>query len=239
VFEPNFRGSTGHGRSYMRAGHGDFGNGRVQQDIVDGVRWLLGQGIGDARRVGIVGHSFGGYSTLLGVTFQPDLFKVGVAGAAPADFAWSMRWLVDSGDQGARADRSLVQALRAMSVDPRDPVARARLHAQSPQAHADGMHRPLLLLAGGADRTVPIRAVTHYAATLRSLGTPVTLLVEPGGGHSPVGPIPREAYLFAMELMLQRHLGGQPPEPPGSRLRAYLRENLRLAGPEFTELTKR
>lgn len=53
--------------------------------------------------------------------------------------------------------------------------------------------------------------------------------MEPNGGHSPVNLIPREAYLFAMETMLQRHLGGPQPEPAGQRLRAYLRENLRLA----------
>ena len=233
VFQSNFRGSTGHGRDYTFAARGDFGNGRVQQDIVDGVQWLLARGIGDAQRVGIVGHSFGGYSALLGLTFQPELFKVGVAGSPPADFGWSMRWLLDTGDQGALPDRSLLHTLQALSVDPDDPAARARLASQSPRANAARMQRPLLLIAGGADRTVAIRSVTSYAATLRVLDRPVTLLVEPGGGHSPVDPVPREAYLFAMETMLQRHLGGPKPEQPGQRLSTYLRQNLRLAGPEF------
>ncbi len=235
VFQSNFRGSTGHGRAYTFASHGDYGNGRVQQDIVEGVRWLLAQGIGDAQRVGIVGHSFGGYSTLLGLTFQPDLFKVGVAGSPPADFGWNMEWLLASGDQGDLPDRSLLQTLRALSVDPGDAVSRARLRVQSPQANAARMRSPLLLMAGGADRTVPIRAVTHYAATLQALHRPLTLLVEPGGAHSPVDLVPREAYMFAMETMLQRHLGGAQPDPPGQRLRAYLRENLRSVGPEFRE----
>jgi acetyl esterase/lipase len=233
VFQSNFRGSTGHGRAYTFASNGDYGNGRVQRDIVEGTRWLLARGIGDANRVGIVGHSFGGYSTLLGLTFQPELFKVGVAGAPPADLGWGMRWLVQSGDQGDLPDRSLKHTLAALSLDATDPVTYARLHAQSPQANAAKMRRPLLIMAGGADRTVAIREVVNYTATLRSLGRPVTLLVEPGGGHSPVDPIPREAYLFAMETMLQKHLGGPVPEAPGQRLRAYLRENLRLAGPEF------
>lgn len=239
VFQSNFRGSTGHGRDYTFAARGDFGNGRVQQDIVDGVRWLLAHGIGDAHRVGIVGHSFGGYSTLLGLTFQSELFKVGVAGAAPADFGWSMRWLLDAGDQGALPDRSLLHTLQALSVDPADAESRKRLHAQSPQANVARMQRPLLLMAGGADRTVPIRSVTHYAATLRALDRAVTLLVDPGGGHSPVDPIPREAYLFGMETMLQGHLGGPKPEAPGQRLRTYLRENLRLAGPEFAGFARK
>ncbi len=233
VFQSNFRGSTGHGRAYTFASNGDYGNGRVQRDIVEGVRWLLAQGIGDRQRIGIVGHSFGGYSTLLGLTFQPELFRVGVAGAPPSDLGWGMRWLVEAGEQGDLPDRSLRHTLAALSLDATDPATYARLHAQSPQANAAMMRRPLLVMAGGADRTVAIRDVTHYAATLKTLRRPVTLLVEPNGGHSPVDPIPREAYLFAMETMLQKHLGGSAPEPPGPRLRAYLRENLRLAGPEF------
>lgn len=233
VFQSNFRGSTGHGRAYTFASNGDYGNGRVQQDIVEGVRWLLAQGIGDKDRVGIVGHSFGGYSTLLGLTFQPELFKVGVAGSPPADLGWSMRWLVDAGEQGDLPDRSLKHTLAALSLDPTDPATYARLHAQSPMIHAARMQRPLLIVAGGADRTVAIREVVNYTATLKAAKRPVTLLVEPNGGHSPVDPVPREAYLFGMEAMLQKHLGGELPEPPGQRLRAYLRENLRLAGPEF------
>lgn len=239
VLQSNFRGSTGHGRAYTFAPAGDYGNGRVQQDVVDGVRWLLAQGIGDKDRVGIVGHSFGGYSALLGLTFQPDLFKVGVAGSPPADLGWSMRWLIEFGEQGDLPDRSLQQTLRALALDATDPAIYARLHAQSPLVNAARMRRPLLVMAGGADRTVAIREVIHYVATLKAQGSPVTLLVEPGGGHSPVAPIPREAYLFAMETMLQRHLGGPEPEAPGPRLRAYLRENLRLAGPEFAGFAKK
>ena len=239
VFQSNFRGSTGHGRDYMLASGGDYGNGRVQRDIVEGVRFLLAQGIGDPDRVGIVGHSFGGYSTLLGVTFAPELFKVGVAGAPPADLGWSMQWLLDAGDQGALPDRSLLASLQALRIDPNDPETRARLHAQSPLANAARMRRPLLLMAGGADRTVAIREVVNYAAKLKTLGKPVSLYVEPGGGHSPVDPLPREAYAYLMEAMLHAHLGGVAPEPPGARLRAWLRANLRLAGPEFADLSGR
>lgn len=239
VFQSNFRGSTGHGLAYTFSSNGDYGNGRVQQDIVEGVRWLLAQGIGDKDRVGIVGHSFGGYSTLLGLTFSPALFKVGVAGSPPADLGWSMRWLLQAGDQGDLPDRSLKHTLAALSLDATDPVTYARLHAQSPLVNAAKMRRPLLIMAGGTDRTVAIREVVNYAATLKSRGQPVSLLVEPNGGHSPVDPVPREAYLFGMETMLQQHLGGALPEPPGQRLRAYLRENLRLAGPEFAAFAKK
>jgi dipeptidyl aminopeptidase/acylaminoacyl peptidase len=239
VFQTNFRGSTGYGRDYTFSARGDFGNGRVQQDIVDGVRYLLAQRIGDPDRVGIVGHSFGGYSTLQGLTFQPDLFKVGVAGSPPPDLGWGMRWLVASGDQGDLPDRSLVVTLRTLGMDPSDPATYARLHAQSPLANAARMGRPLLVMAGGADRTVAARGVIDYVARLRQLRKPVSLYVEPGGGHSPVAPMPREAYAYLMVQMLHAHLGGAAPDAPGAGLRAYLRANLRLAGPEFSALGKR
>jgi len=239
VFQTNFRGSTGYGRDYTFSAHGDFGNGRVQQDIVDGVRYLLAQRIGDPARVGIVGHSFGGYSTLQGLTFQPELFKVGVAGSPPPDLAWGMRWLVASGDQGDLPDRSLAVILRTLGMDPSDPATYARLHAQSPLANAARMARPLLVMAGGADRTVAARGVIDYVARLQLLGKPVSLYVEPGGGHSPVAPVPREAYAYLMVRMLHAHLGGSAPDAPGAGLRAYLRTNLRLAGPEFAGLAKR
>ena len=236
VFQSNFRGSTGHGRDYMFAAHGDYGNGRVQQDIIDGVRYLLAHGIGDPQRVGIVGHSFGGYSALLGVTFAPELFKVAVAGSPPADFAWSMRWLLDSGDQGALPDRSLAAALRALSVDPADPATYRRLHAQSPVANVSRLRRPVLILAGGADRVVAIREVINYAARLRRLGKPVSLYVEPGGGHAPVDKVPRDAYAYLTEAMLHAYLGGAAPDAPGAELRAYLQKNLRLADRELQPL---
>lgn len=239
VFQTNFRGSTGFGRDYTFAPRGDYGNGRVQQDIVDGVRYLLAQGIGDPQRVGIAGHSFGGYSALQGVTFQPELFKVGVAGSPPPDLAWGMRWLVASGDQGALPDRSLSLVLRALQMDPSDPATYARLHSQSPVANAALLRRPLLVMAGGADRTVAARGVIDYVARLQRLGKPVSLYVEPNGGHSPVAPVPREAYTYLMLEMLHAHLGGAAPEAPGAELRAYLRTNLRLAGPEFDGLGKR
>ncbi|MCX7512554.1 S9 family peptidase [Frateuria hangzhouensis] len=235
VFEPNFRGSTGYGRRYTLAAQGDFGNGRVQQDIVEGVRWLLGQGVGDARRVGIVGASFGGYSTLLGVTFQPELFKVGVAMVPPPDFAWDMRWIARSGE-ALQLSRYIPfkDWLRLLSLDLDDPVAMGRLHAQSPLAHAARMNRPLLLFAGGEDHRVAIRGVLGYAARLTLLGKDVNLLVDAEAGHhGSIQPVAREAQYYLTALMLHRHLGGAAPTPPGPALRDYLRHSLRIAGSDL------
>lgn len=232
VFEPNFRGSTGLGRQYLLAANGDFGNGRVQQDIVEGVRYLLGQGIGDAQRVGILGASFGGYSALQGVTFQPELFRVGVAAVPPADFGWVLRWYARGPDQMSRGV-PMKDTMRLLSLDPASDAVAQRLREQSPIANAARLQRPVLLLAGADDERVPIRSVLHYAARLQSLDKSVSLFVDAEGRHQLVDPVTREAYLYLLEAMFQRHLGGPPPAAPSRALRAALDKNLRLDGAQL------
>jgi dipeptidyl aminopeptidase/acylaminoacyl peptidase len=234
VFEPNFRGSTGHGRDYVFAARGDFGNGRVQQDIVEGTRYLLAQGIGDARRVGIAGGSFGGYSTLLGLTFQPQLFKVGVAIVPPPDFAWALAWVGRSSEALDLSDRiEYADWLRMLSLDLDDDATLARLHAQSPLANAGKLHRPLMLVASGEDHRVAIRGVIEYAAKLKLLDKDVSMLVDPEAGHSNDDPLAKEAAFYLLELMLHRHLGGAAPPPPDAALRDYLQRGLRIAGSDL------
>lgn len=234
VFQPQFRSSTGYGRDYVFAARGDFGNGRVQQDIVEGVRHLLAQGIGDAQRVGIAGASFGGYATLLGVTFQPELFKVGIAIVPPADFGWDLRWVARSNEALNLSRYIPFKAwLRTLSLDLDDGATMARLHAQSPLANAGRMSRPLLLIAGGADHRVAIRGVLEYAAQLQLQGKDVSLLVDAEAGHTNEDPLAKEAMFYLVERMLQRHLGGPAPAPPDALLREYLQHNLRLAGKDL------
>jgi len=232
VFESNFRGSTGHGRDYMRAGRGDFGNGRVQQDIVEGVRYLLAQGIGDRARVGIVGASFGGYSALQGVTFQPGLFKVGIAAVPPADLGWVLRWYAHSVDQMSPGI-PLSTSMRMLSLDPADANITERLRAQSPIANTGKVTRPLLLLAGGDDERVPVRSVTHYAAALKTLGKDFTLFIDAKGRHQLEDPRTREAYMYLMERILHRRLGGSAPKPPSKDLREHLRRDVLITGSDL------
>ena len=228
VFVPNFRSSTGHGRRHVLAARGDFtGDGPVQRDIVEGTRWLLANGIGDRERVGIIGASFGGYSTLLGVSYQPELFRVGIASVPPSDFGFVIREYLGA-NLPMQPGIPIKASMRALGVDPDDPALLARLAAGSPQAAAARMTRPLLLLAGGEDDRVPIRGVTHYAATLKRLGKDVSLLVDAEAGHGVADPRTREAYFYLEELLLQRALHGPAPEPPGKVLAAHLERTLRL-----------
>jgi dienelactone hydrolase len=222
VFEPNFRGSTGLGRDHLLAARGDFGNGRVQRDIVDGTRYLLDNGIGDPQRVAIQGASFGGYSALQGVTFEPELYRVAIAGVPPTDFGWTLRWAVTQSDLGDQPGTPLATRFKLLAVDPDNAEVMARLAAQSPLANALQLQRPVVLFAGGRDERVAIRSVTHYAATLRRLGKSVQLYVEADGGHALDEPLAREAWLYLLEQSLHLHLGGAAPEPPGASLRGWL-----------------
>lgn len=238
VFEPDPRSSTGHGRAYTMGAGGDFGNGRVQQDIVEGTRWLLANGIGDANRVGITGASFGGYSTLLGVTFQPELFKAGAALVPPPDFGWTLRWILRN-PEALQLDNVVPMRdwARMMGVDPSDAATMARLHAQSPLANATRMNRPLLIAAGGEDQRVGIAGVIEYAARLKLAGKDASLLIDADAGHSNREPVAREAWLFELEQIFHAHLGGAEPQPPDGEIRAYLRKGLRMAGKDFSQFS--
>ena len=133
VFEPNFRSSTGMGRHYVLSANKDFGDGIVQQDIIDGMRYVLSKGIGDPNKLAMFGHSFGGFSTLAALAFTPNLFKVGIAGAPPSDLANSIKQLSDN----QQNDEDKIRQIRLMKlgVDLNDQQDLQRLSAQSPDAN--------------------------------------------------------------------------------------------------------
>jgi dipeptidyl aminopeptidase/acylaminoacyl peptidase len=85
VFQPNFRGSSGFGKEFLNAGNHEWGTGYMQHDITDGVKHLINEGIADPERIGIMGGSYGGYATLAGVAFTPDLYAAGVSIVGPSN----------------------------------------------------------------------------------------------------------------------------------------------------------
>jgi dipeptidyl aminopeptidase/acylaminoacyl peptidase len=228
VFQPNFRASTGYGDKYMLAPGLDFGNGRVQRDMIEGVRWLNANGIGDPDRMAITGGSFGGYSTLLALTWNPDLFKFGLAMVPPPEFS---RTLADSAAADLPGDDVVPFALRVeeLGLPIKDDAAMQRIRATAPAAHPDRMNRPLVIMAGAQDRKVQLESVTSYVARLQALGKPVTLYVDPDEGHNARNPVVREAVAHLLERLLHQYLGAPPPAPPREEVAAYLAKTVQPA----------
>lgn len=224
VFEPNFRASAGYGLRYLTAAGSDLGNGRVQADIVDGVRWLLAQGVGDRQRLAIAGHSFGGYATLLALTHAPDLFQFGMAMMPPPDFARNVRALA-----AAPGQADLPLRLRDLGIDLDDGAAMRALAAAAPVRHVAQLSKPLLIMAGGKDSMVEIAAVTDYVASLQLSNKPVSFLLDPDEGHNPRQPLFLQARLYLLETLVHRHLGGPAPAAPSAELAGYLRNTLKAA----------
>lgn len=227
VFRPQFRGSTGYGRDYMRAAAADFGDGRVQSDIEEGTRYLLARGIGDPRRTAIVGASFGGYSTLQALSNGSRLYRVGIATVPPADFGWVMRWAATRTELGISQGVPFAAVLKLLGLDASDAGIARRLHAQSPRARAAAMRTPLLLIAAGRDERVPIRSVIDYAAQLKLLGAPVHIVVARKQPHSSRDRMATLANLYLIETMLQRHLGGPAATPPDTIVERWMAANFR------------
>jgi len=220
VFEPNFRASTGFGAKYMTAGRHAFGDGRVQQDIIDGMNHVLARGVGDRERLAIFGHSFGGFSVLGALAFTPDTFKLGIAGAPPSDLAQA---ITHFRKMAGSPDFDLSYAFyKNQAVDPDDPADRKRSFEQSPDHHWRKVIRPLYVWAGGKDPKVSVLDVRDYVLRLQMAGKPVTYMEEPRAGHSPDGAIAREAYLYMVEKALSDHLDGKVEARMDSKLLRHM-----------------
>jgi dipeptidyl aminopeptidase/acylaminoacyl peptidase len=238
VFQPNFRGSTGYGFDYMRAARGEYADGRVHQDVLDGVDHLLERGLGDPRRVAIVGHSFGGYAVLGALAWSPRRFRAGVAMAPPIDLVRALRDLDE--DVTLPNGLPLRPLLEDLLADVSDPRAVADLRSRSPEARLAATERPLLVVAAGRDHLVDRVDVEHYALALDELGRDVSLLMDDDQGHHFESRLMRRATLYLLQTFLAHHLESSPGPagpPADRRLAAYLAYNLRLVGDGFGVLT--
>lgn len=228
VFTPNFRASTGYGQRHLHATNGDFGNAGVLNDIIDGLDFLLANGVGDRRKQAVSGHSFGGYASLLAISHYPDRFRYAVATAAPVDFNWVMQEIVDNGGSGLPPDSppgDIYLSHHGLRFD--DQKLREKMRRESPLAMLDKLQTPIYLWAGARDDRVPIKSLNHYAGEAKRLRKSVTLLTDPDAGHSPEKAVNLEALVYLHESSGARHFGGAVTAP-SAQLERFLRANLRL-----------
>ena len=207
VFEPNFRSSTGFGKDYLTSTKGEHGDGRIQHDIIDGVRYLLSNNIGDKDRVAVVGHSFGAYSVLAALAYTPDFFQVGFAGAPPHDIARSAKYYYRFTKQKNQFNPEYF--MKQLVVDWDDKALMAQHYARSPAAHAKHIKKPLVMWAGKNDRRVFIADVKDYALNVESMDKQVSLFIDPKAMHSPSSKIGIYAYQYLLEKSLADNIGGK------------------------------
>ena len=219
VFEPNFRGSTGMGQAYMTSAQRDFGNGRVQQDIIDAVDYLLENGVSRAGRLAIVGHSFGGFSAINALAFTPDKFSVAFAAAAPNNMSDTIRHYKSTIPAVFLPMR--LPRFSTLMVDIINRQDVTHLYEKSPDKHWQKIDKPLYMWAGAQDDRVAIEDVREFALRLQADGKAISLVSDAREGHSPNSTLAKDGYLYLLEHALFSHLHGRMEEKMTPSLTRY------------------
>ncbi len=205
VFMPNFRGSTGYGKQYLNAGNKQWGTGFMQHDLTDGVQYLVKEKIADPKRVGIFGGSYGGYATLAGVAFTPDLYAAGVSYVGPSNIITLLKTIPP---YWAPMKRTF--AIRVGDIE--NPEDVKMLEEQSPLNSAKNIKAPLLVIQGANDPRVKKAESDQIVIALRDLGRTVEYMVAPDEGHGFAGRENRLAAYTALEKFFAKQLGGRQQE---------------------------
>jgi dipeptidyl aminopeptidase/acylaminoacyl peptidase len=216
VLSPNFRGSTGYGKKFIDAGNGQWGE-KMQDDITWGVKHLVAEGIADPKRIGIMGGSYGGYATLAGVTFTPDLYAAAVAIVAPSN----LNTLLGSIPPYWESVRQLF--FKRMG-DPNTPEGRAQLERQSPLNHVDKIKTPLLIVQGANDPRVKKTEADQIVIALRDRKYPIEYIMADDEGHGFQRPVNNMVMFAVGEKFLAKHLGGRYQESMTPEVSARLKQ---------------
>ena len=201
VLQPNFRGSTGYGKKFIDAGNKQWGD-KMQDDITWGVKYLVAQGIADPKRVGIMGGSYGGYATLAGVTFTPDLYAAAVDYVGPSNLITLLETIPPYWEAGR-------QIFYQRMGDPTTAEGKAQLDRQSPLNSATKIKTPLLVVQGANDPRVNKREADQIVIALRDRGFPVEYIVAPDEGHGFARPVNNMAMFATAEKFFAKFLNGR------------------------------
>lgn len=204
VLQPNFRGSTGYGKKFIDASNKQWGD-KMQDDVTWGAKYLIAQGIADPKRIGIMGGSYGGYATLAGVAFTPDLYAAGVSIVGPSNLITLLESIPPYWEQ-------IRKLFYERMGDPNTPEGKAQLLRQSPLTAAEKIKTPLLVIQGANDPRVTKRESDQIVVALRDRGFPVEYMVAPDEGHGFARPVNNMAMFALAEKFLAKYLGGRYQE---------------------------
>jgi dipeptidyl aminopeptidase/acylaminoacyl peptidase len=212
VLMPNFRGSTGYGKAFLNAGNKQWGTGSMQHDLTDAARYLIGEGIADPKKIAIYGGSYGGYATLAGLAFTPDVYAAGISYVGPSNILTLLKSIPPYW-------APIVKIFDVRVGDPDNPDDLKRLEAQSPLNSARNITAPLLVIQGANDPRVNRGESDQIVVAMRDLGRTVEYMVAPDEGHGFAGRENRLAVYAVMERFFATHLGGRYQETIPADLR--------------------
>lgn len=175
VFQMNFRGSTGYGRAFWEASFKQWGK-KMQDDITDGVNWLIDQGIADPKHIAIHGGSYGGYATLAGVTYTPDLYACAVDYVGVSNLFTFMNTIPPYW-------KPFLDMMYEMVGNPNNPADSLMMAEVSPALHIDQIKTPLFIAQGANDPRVNINESDQVVKALRDRGVDVPYMVKYDEGH--------------------------------------------------------
>ncbi len=200
TLQVNFRGSTGFGKKFLNAGNGQWGVGTMQHDLTDAVRWAIKQGIADPKKVCIYGGSYGGYATLAGLVFTPELYSCGVDIVGPSNIK---TLLASIPPYWAPMKKQMI--LRIGDIE-NDEAFNKKI---SPLFHAANIRVPLIVAQGANDPRVNIREADQVVTAMRAKKLPVTYVVYTDEGHGFARPDNRLDFYGRVDEFLAKHLGGR------------------------------
>jgi dipeptidyl aminopeptidase/acylaminoacyl peptidase len=200
VLQPNFRGSSGYGYPFTKAGLHQWGL-KMQDDISDGVKKAIADGIADSKRVCIFGASYGGYAALAGATLTPELYACVISYAGPSNLpnllGYDKRQFRENFTNGSWTSTRMGDIF----------TDSAQLDASSPALHAKNVRAPVLLLHSEQDVTVPIEQSEMMAAALQNAGKDYQFVRINGDDHYLSVSQTRKRVLEELEKFLAAHIG--------------------------------
>jgi dipeptidyl aminopeptidase/acylaminoacyl peptidase len=201
VLSVNFRGSTGFGKRFLNAGNREWA-GKMHDDLIDAVDWAIKEKVADPKKVAIMGGSYGGYATLVGLTFTPDRFACGVDIVGPSNIITLLKTIPP---YWAPA----MQLFKDRVGDHTTEEGKKFLEERSPLTHVARIQKPLLIGQGANDPRVKQAESDQIVKAMQEKKIPVTYVLFPDEGHGFARPPNRLAFNAVAEAFLARYLGGR------------------------------
>ena len=201
VLSVNFRGSTGFGKDFINAGNFQWSR-KMHDDLIDAVQWAVSEGIARSEHVAIMGGSYGGYATLVGLTFTPDVVCCGVDIVGPSNLVTLLETVPPYW-------APVIQVFKKRVGDHTTDEGRAFLGEMSPLNHVEMIRRPLLIGQGANDPRVKQSESDQIVKAMQEKNIPVTYVLYSDEGHGFARPENRLSFYAVAEAFLAEHLGGR------------------------------